>query len=258
MSHLVFVKLGGSLITDKRRAYTARPERIRALLASVAQALRAQPDLRVLLGHGSGSFGHWAAREHDVRTPEGLVAIARAAAQLHGVVMEQALAVGLRAYSFPPSALWLLEDGEPRVACLAALKHALAAGLTPVVYGDALLDRGQGGAILSTERVFDALLPELRPRRVLLVGEAPGVWADYPRNTRVLRELTPATWDAWRRAVRGSDAPDVTGGMASKVAAALAWVRRDPELEVFIFSGEDPATLRRALQGEPVGTWIHA
>jgi hypothetical protein len=62
-----FLKLGVSLVTDKTRAYTARHERLARLASEVRQALDAAPDLRLVVGHGSGSFGHWAARPHGTR-----------------------------------------------------------------------------------------------------------------------------------------------------------------------------------------------
>ena len=67
LGELVFVKLGGSVITDKLRPSTAQPDVIRQLAGELKAALVASPDLRVLLGHGSGSFGHIPAQEHRVR-----------------------------------------------------------------------------------------------------------------------------------------------------------------------------------------------
>jgi isopentenyl phosphate kinase len=72
---VVLLKLGGSLITDKKRPDTARPEVIRRLAAEITQA-RIGPagegqSVQLILGHGSGSFGHTAAARLGV--PEGAV-----------------------------------------------------------------------------------------------------------------------------------------------------------------------------------------
>ncbi|MFN3762874.1 MAG: hypothetical protein ACK4WK_06715, partial [Anaerolineae bacterium] len=73
MTERVFLKLGGSLITDKSSPYTPRPEVIRRLAEEVREALEARPDLELVVGHGSGSFGHAAAAPYGtrqgVRTP---------------------------------------------------------------------------------------------------------------------------------------------------------------------------------------------
>ena len=64
---LLFLKLGGSLITNKNEAETALIERLEMLLAELRQFTLENPNTRVLLGHGSGSFGHHAAAKHQTR-----------------------------------------------------------------------------------------------------------------------------------------------------------------------------------------------
>ena len=64
----IFLKLGGSLITDKRSAETPRPDVIRQLAAEIADARRRNPDLRLVIGHGSGSFGHVFGHRYGTRS----------------------------------------------------------------------------------------------------------------------------------------------------------------------------------------------
>jgi isopentenyl phosphate kinase len=63
----IFLKLGGSLITDKTRVEHARKPIIRRLAREIKAAREARPDLQIVLGHGSGSFGHVAAKKHGTR-----------------------------------------------------------------------------------------------------------------------------------------------------------------------------------------------
>ncbi len=256
---LVLLKLGGSFITDKTRPFTARTERLRALAQAVAAARQVAPDLRLVLGHGSGSFGHQVAQQYGTRQGvrdaaawQGFVAVARAASQLHRLVLDALHEAGVPALSFPPSAAVMARAGRIVTWDLAPLQAALTAGLVPVVYGDVAFDAVRGGTIVSTEEVFAYLVPRLRPRRVLLVGEAPGVWADYPACTRLVACITPRTLPQVLPALQGSAATDVTGGMAAKVREALDWVKTVPSLEVLIFSGEPPTQVQAALLGQPV------
>ncbi len=260
---LVFLKWGGSLITVKDRPFTVREDVLRNLARAVAQARKQAPDLRLVLGHGSGSFGHTVARRYRTRegvsTPiqwRGFAEVARAAARLHQRVLDALLEAGVPVLSFPPSATVLAQDGQVLSWFLDPLTMALEQGLVPVIYGDAVLDRERGGTILSTEDLFVALAARLKPRRILLAGREPGVWADYPHNTRLLEVITPETWSRWQQAVGPSDAPDVTGGMREKVRLmlnlALQW-----DVEGWIFSGEHPDRVMNALLGQPVpGTRI--
>ncbi|HEY4720551.1 MAG TPA: hypothetical protein VII92_01790, partial [Anaerolineae bacterium] len=49
-SAIVFLKLGGSLITDKTRVEQARPRTIRRLAREIKAALADRSDLRLVLG----------------------------------------------------------------------------------------------------------------------------------------------------------------------------------------------------------------
>jgi isopentenyl phosphate kinase len=138
------------------------------------------------------------------------------------------------------------------------LESALARGLLPVVYGDVVFDKDLGGTIFSTEDLFEHLAAVLRPRRLLLAGLQPGVWADFPTCTRLLEEIAPHNLPEILPAIGGSAAPDVTGGMASKVSQSLELAQRFPGLQVRIFSGLESGRLRDALLGAAVGTLIHA
>ncbi len=258
---VTFLKLGGSLITDKQRPHTARLDVLERIAAEIQLAYAAQPGLRLVLGHGSGSFGHVPARRYGTRqgvhSPQdwlGFVEVWREAAALNRLVIDALGAVELPALPFQPSASVLALDGRVAAWELAPLRAALQAGLLPVVYGDVIFDTLRGGTILSTEDLFAHLAAYLRPRRILLAGLEPGVWGDYPTCTHLLERITPASFAAIAGSVGGSAATDVTGGMASKVQQSLDWVELIPGLEVSIFSGEEPGAVQRALLGEAAGT----
>ncbi|HNT23507.1 MAG TPA: isopentenyl phosphate kinase [Anaerolineales bacterium] len=263
MKPLVFLKLGGSLITDKSMPHTARPETLARLAGEIAAAWAVRPGLRLVIGHGSGSFGHVPAKRHGTRqgvsTPEqwrGFAEVWQEAHSLNQVVMAALQAAGLPAVAFAPSAAVLACAGQVESWDLRPLQSALEHGLLPVVYGDVVFDTARGGTILSTEDLFEHLALRLRPERLLLAGLEPGVWADYPACTRLLATLTPTTLDEIAAGLGGSHAADVTGGMASKVRQSLALVQAIPGLDVLIFSGEQPGSVQGALEGAAPGTCI--
>ncbi len=262
---MYFLKLGGSLITDKGSPNTARPHIIARLAEEIAAARKARPDLRLVLGHGSGSFGHAAASRHatqrGVRSPRqwhGFAEVWHAAATLNRLVLAALHAAGLPAIAFPASSAALSRSGRIVSWNLRPLQTALEHGLLPVVYGDAVFDEVLGGTILSTENIFAHLAPILRPSRVLIAGIEPGVWGDYPACTHILPEITPATLPQIAPALEGSARTDVTGGMSSKVSEMLALLQTQPELEeVCIFSGLEAGLVGEALLGISPGTALH-
>lgn len=263
MDALYFVKLGGSLITEKHRASTPRLDVIRRLASEIAQARVENPALRLVLGHGSGSFGHFAAKKHNthlgVATPEqwrGFSEVWWQARALNTLVVEALLQAGLPVIAFPPSSTILCQNRRVVRWEIEPLQRAIGAGLIPVIYGDVVFDTKLGGTILSTERLFIELIPHLKPSRLLLCGQEEGVWADFPLRQQLISYLTPDNLAEVLPALAGSEAPDVTGGMLAKVHLMLQVVRQYPDLEAVIFSGEQPNSLEQALHGYPIGTRI--
>jgi isopentenyl phosphate kinase len=261
----VFLKLGGSLITDKDQPGIPRLDVIARLAGEIAAARRAAPGLRLVLGHGSGSFGHVPANKYGtrqgVRSPAewlGFVEVWREAAALNRLVMDALAAAGLPALAFPPSAAVLAEDGRLTAWQIAPLVASLEAGLLPVVYGDVVFDTQRGGTILSTEDLFDQLAIHLKPRRLLLAGLEPGVWADFPACTRLVERITPADLPGLAGGLGGSAAVDVTGGMRAKVEQCLSLAAAVAGLEAYIFSGLPAGNALQALSGESIGTRITA
>jgi isopentenyl phosphate kinase len=265
MTTLQLLKLGGSLITEKTQPHTPRLDILERLAGEIAQARQQDPHLALIIGHGSGSFGHVPARKYGTRagvhSPQdwlGFVEVWREAQALNRLVMDALAGAGLPAIAFSPLASVTAQDGLAAHWELGPLRSALLAGLIPVVYGDVVFDTLRGGTILSTEDLFICLTRELRPRRILLAGREEGVWADYPACTRLVTEITPANFAEISRTLTGSAATDVTGGMASKVRLSLDLARSCPDLEVLILSGEIPGVLRQTLAGATIGTRILA
>jgi isopentenyl phosphate kinase len=260
---ITLLKLGGSLITEKAHPRTLRPDTLTRLAEETASVLQEQPSMRLIIGHGAGSFAHVSANHHNtrqgVKTPaqwRGFIEVWWDASTLNRLVMEALLEAGLPAISLPPSASVMAQDGQVIKWDLGPLRAALSAGLLPVIYGDVIFDTQRGGTILSTEDLFAHLARQFQSRRMLLAGIEPGVWEDYPTCSRIIPKITPHNFEDIAPALGGSDATDVTGGMESKVKQCLVLTKDIPELEIEIFSGDEPGTLLEVLLGAHKGTVI--
>jgi len=264
MEELVFLKLGGSLITDKTTPYTPRLKHIRRLAREIQQAREENPDLSLLLGHGSGSFGHQAAApfgtQHGVHTPkewQGYAQVAGAAARLNRLVTDALLEAGVPVLSLQPSASARCRDGLLVHLERAPIVKALTHGLVPLIYGDVALDEVRGGTIVSTEDLFVYLAGSFSPQRILLAGEVPGILDQWDE---VIARVSPPTFPAIRHLLSGSHGVDVTGGMADKATWMVALVQNQPRLTVHILSGLEPGLIHRVLVKPdlPAGTRIAA
>jgi isopentenyl phosphate kinase len=261
---LYFLKLGGSLITDKASAHTPRLDVIRRLAIEIKTVRDQMPELKLILGHGSGSFGHIPAKKFGTRqgvaTKDAWLGFAEVwweASSLNRIVLDALHEAKLPAISFPASGAVSARDGKVTLWNLAPLKAALAADLLPVVSGDVVFDSQRGGTILSTEDIFNHLGISLHPHRILLAGIEEGVWADYPKCKHLISTITQENWDTVAPSLGGSQATDVTGGMVSKVQGMLELTAQIPGVEVHIFSGKQSGNLIRAMLGESTGTKIY-
>ena len=260
---LTFVKLGGSLITDKRVENSFRADAAQQVASEIQAALTANADLRLLIGHGSGSFGHVAAKQYGtmqgVHTSEqwrGFAHVATVAAELNHLMAKTLDAAGVPVWRMQPSASALAEDGVLVSMALEPIRRALDCGLVPLVYGDVSLDRVRGGTIVSTETIFFYLARHLPVSRILLLGEVEGV---YDAAGQVIPEITPATLPEIESALGGSAGTDVTGGMETKVRDMIALVEAVPDLTIRIMSGVQPGLLEATLLGQATpGTTIRA
>jgi isopentenyl phosphate kinase len=263
-NQLVFLKLGGSLITVKDQPHTPRLDVLERLANEITEARRQNPEISILLGHGSGSFGHFVASQYKTRQGvsaeadwQGFVEVWRQAAELNQLVMAALAKANLPAMDFPPSAMVSARAGRVEGWNLEPLQITLSHGLLPVIYGDVVFDLELGGTILSTEELFSYLALELKPHQLLFAGHEPGVWADYPTNSMLLPEITPSSFPHIAAGLRGSAATDVTGGMLDKVQKILSLLGELPGLHVSIFSGENPGNIYHQLLGGTLGTQVH-
>lgn len=257
MAELVFVKLGGSVITDKKQPSTPRPAVIDRLAQEVKAARTARPDLQILLGHGSGSFGHVAGARYRVREGIagdgdwwGYAATGAAAAQLNRIVADLFIAAGVPVVAIQPSASARCRDGELVSLASWPIVEALRRGLTPLIYGDVAFDERQGCTIISTEAEFAWLAGQLKPQRVVMVGQVDGVFdrdpLQHPDAKRIER-ISPATFEQIAGQLGGSHGVDVTGGMSSKVRQMIDLVQQGLTGRVQLISGLNPGALERVL-----------
>lgn len=237
----VLIKLGGSLVTDKGRARSFR----RATVQNIAQQLvglrAALPETRIVVGHGSGSFGHVVAKQHDTANGVysaddrlGFAKVGAVATELSQLILGELLAAGLPAIRFQPSSMLVTRDRQLNAITVEPLMLALEQQLLPLVHGDIALDFKIGGAIISTEALFAGLVEPLRARKIILLGDVDGV---LDESGAPIARITPDSLPRIAPLLGGSGGVDVTGGMVQKVTEMIGLVQRRAGLEVVIANG---------------------
>ena len=259
----ILIKLGGSLITDKTKPKTFRRENVRRIAKQVSRLRELDENIRIVIGHGSGSFGHFAARKYNtgagVYSEEqrlGFARVGAVAAELSLLVQYEFLAAGLPAMRFQPSSTIVASQGSVKTYDSGALSMALEGRLIPLIHGDIALDEKTGGAIISTEALFARLVNPLAVEAIILLGEVAGV---LDGDGSVMPLITPSAFADVRSALSGSHGVDVTGGMLQKVETMVALVRARPAVSVVIADGgREDVLLDLLVDRRAIGTRIRA
>jgi len=260
---LIFIKLGGSLITDKDTPGFARVGIIKKISGEIRTVLESDSDLKIIVGHGSGSFGHVSAKANNTingvfyqKDWDGFINVWYDAKKLNQIVSEIFIESGLNIMSFPPSASITCHDRVITSWNIDPIKLALDQNIIPIVYGDVVFDNHIGGTILSTEELFIYLAKELSPDRILIAGEEHGVYNDFPQNKSLISKITNSNFKEYQEKIRGSKYTDVTGGMIQKVKTLLDITHFLPEIQILLFSACEDNSIIKAFNGQQPGTII--
>ncbi|GAB6147976.1 amino acid kinase family protein [Stetteria hydrogenophila] len=204
------VKLGGSLVTDKRRPRVVDW----AALSSAARQLAEYHRLggRLALVHGGGSFGHASVAElggSGALTPGNAGVVQLDMLRLAVAVADVLISHGIPVTVHPPHSLCSCDRCD-----LAVARRDYSKGLAPMTYGDVVLCGG-GASIISGDRLARLLAVELGVDCVVYATRDPGVRGPDGRVLEVLD--VSGGIPGW---LDGSGGFDQTGGMAAKVAEA--------------------------------------
>jgi len=226
MKNLILIKIGGSLITDKTKPYTTRPDVIKRIAKEIHEAID-EKDVNLVIGHGAGSFAHQSASKYQTQNGiindesyRGIAVVENDAQRLNRIFVQALIDEGVEAVSFQPSAGAIAEDSRIVEWPLKALEALLEKGMIPVPYGDVLIDRKKGCCIASTEEVLNFLANKLKPEKIIIAGEVDGVFTADPHKdpkAKLIPEITKKNFEDVKKYLAGSRGTDVTGGMLHKV-----------------------------------------
>jgi isopentenyl phosphate kinase len=256
MNNLTLIKLGGSIITNKKIAYSARKNVIRRL----AKELKNNQS-GLILAHGSGSFGHTSAvkfgGKKGYKSKIGIATVALDAIEINRIVMKILVEEGLPVVAFSPMSMFLASAGEATDNFFAPMIAAIDQGLIPVVYGDVIWDKKWNSTIFSGETTLNIIAKCVinkgyKISKIIEVGETDGV---YDNSKKTIPLITKNTWPDIKKFIFKLKTKDVTGGMLHKVEQSLAMT--DLKIETWLINGKRNNELSLAILGKKVeGTLI--
>lgn len=264
MKKLIFLKLGGSLITDKTKPYTANLEVVKDLARQIKKAIIEDKDISLVIGNGAGSYGHYAAEQYkmmegitDENQKKGFCIVQDAVGRLNRLIIQELLHVGVNAVSIQPSSIIVAKNKKIQQFYLDPLLHFVSLGIVPVLYGDIVFDQTNGSSIFSTEQLLGEIARRLVKKsihvlRLIHVGTTQGVLDQKGKCIPIIQAKNLSELKKYFYAPEGFD---VTGGMFHKVKEAVTLVRSG--IETFIIGNNTHENLYHALTGKlEIGTII--
>ncbi|WP_368276062.1 isopentenyl phosphate kinase [Halorussus litoreus] len=252
---MTVLKLGGSVVTEKDSPETLDGPALDAAADALADALAGGKVSNLVVVHGAGSFGHHYASQHGVSKTEGsrdataAVEINRSMKTLNEFVLARLHERDVPAVPVHPFSAAHRDEaasrGEAAETTLPTQQVAtmLGEGFVPVLHGDVVAQAGAGVTILSGDEVVVEVAKGVGADRVGFCSSVSGVLDD---EGAVIPEIN--SYEEVADYLGGSDATDVTGGMAGKVRTLL-----ELGAPASIFGPDD---LGSFLDGEGPGTRI--
>lgn len=265
MKKIIFLKLGGSLITDKEKPFTVKIDVIKNLARQISEALKTKPELNLLIGNGGGSYPHYPAVKYNMKEgiknetqKMGFCEVQDAAARLNRLIVKELLKVKVKAISVNPSSMIIAQGGKIKNFYIDPIIKFLQLGLIPVIYGDIVFDEILGAKIFSTEQLLSYLAVYFKKLgwlvdKIIHSGTTVGVLDNQGKLIPLITRKTIKQIESTFIKPKGFD---VTGGMAHKVNEALNLTNLG--IKTLIINGNAKKNLlRNALLGIAVeGTTI--
>jgi isopentenyl phosphate kinase len=246
---MMIIKLGGSVVTDKSTPMTARNDDICRLAREIATV----PEKKVII-HGGGSFGHIKAKEYELHKGfkneaqrEGVCQVQSDMRALNRLVEGALRQAGMPVASIPAGAIATFDNGKLVEFPSKVFGHYLDIGITPVSFGDVVVDRSRGISICSGDDIMLRLAKDLNAEKCIFATAVDGIYARYPpkENEAVIPEIRRS--DKVTFTVKDAD---VTGSMQRKLELMFQIAHMGCAVE--IVNGLVPGRLADALRGRPV------
>ncbi len=183
----VVLKIGGSVITEKREELKANT----GVIDRLAEEINKSRPFPLMVVHGGGSFGHPIAERYHIK--EGLKEESQKIrfcethqmmSVLNGLLMDSLLWHSIPAMAITPSSIALTKNGRIDTLETVPIQRLLDMGITPVMYGDAVLDTDLGFTVLSGDQLASVLAIKFDAARIVMGVDVDGLFDADPKTEK--------------------------------------------------------------------------
>ncbi len=263
MPHVVILKIGGSVLTEKHKSRPILRERlIQHIASTLARVWRSPHAPRIILLYGGGSFGHPLAHRYrlmdsplNLRTLRGFGYTTTAMRYLGNRLADIFLAAGLPVIPLQTSAFIRQRRGRLHFTDFTTIDAIVGHGGIPLLGGDVVIADQERTVIASADTLLVRLAAHFRNAELLFAADVEGVYDVFPPPQGV-RPHSHLSRKDLATIVKGStliSRRDVTGGMIGKLKTLLQL----KNARVVIFNGRTSKNFGIAFAGKNIGTVIH-
>ena len=237
---MILIKLGGSIITNKKKPLSARRKTIDNILKQIRKIK--EP---IIIIHGGGSYGHYWSVKYNMHTKparydlNGVSVVKNSMIELNKIILDAAVKNRLNPYCLPPTD-FMKGDSSIKSKIL-AINDIAKSGFLPITYGDALWYGQKKSYILSGDVIMTTLARILKPRLCMFVLNVDGVYSNM-KSKKLIYDFKK------EKPVITTNKMDVTGGMTRKITEASKISRSG--LKVFFVNGNKPQRITDAVSGK--------
>jgi len=237
---MILIKLGGSIITNKKKPLSARRKTIDNILKQIRKIK--EP---IIIIHGGGSYGHYWSVRYNMHTKparydlNGVSVVKNSMIELNKIILDAAVKNRLNPYCLPPTD-FMKGDSSIKSKIL-AINDIAKSGFMPITYGDALWYGQKKSYILSGDVIMTTLARILKPRLCMFVLNVDGVYSNM-KSKKLIYDFKK------EKPVITTNKMDVTGGMTRKITEASKISRSG--LKVFFVNGNKPQRITDAVSGK--------
>ncbi|GAB4218996.1 MAG: isopentenyl phosphate kinase [Candidatus Microgenomates bacterium] len=258
MKKLIFIKLGGGLITDKTTPLKINDDVIDSLIFQLKHIIGQRNDLNFIIGNGAGSFGHYFAEKYKTENGyvnfslEGLVQIHHSVLTLNKIIIDKLIENKINCFTIHPSSFIFSSNKKTKKILVDQIIGLLNQKIIPLVYGDVIIDEKIGSVVYSTEKIFNELIKKLykkfRIEGVIYCTDVDGV---YDEKQKVIEKITNDDLRNLKKNIYKIKGFDVSGGMLHKIEESLK-IAKKYNIKTLIFNGYKDSNLLRYFMGEKV------
>lgn len=264
MKKIIYLKLGGSLVTDKQKAYTFNEQIVKQIAVEITEVLKENHNIQLVLGNGAGSFAHQSATKYNLQTGAstsegkfGASVTHQDATHLNHLITRIFHQTSIPVFSLQPSAYIIAENKNTNNINLSVFEELINQGLIPFIYGDVIIDTKIGATVYSTDRLFREIAQKhintiYQPSFIIHAGNYDGV---LDKKGDLISNISPQNYDSIKQHFYTTSTIDVTGGMQKKVEEMLHLSSQG--IPSIIINGTKKSLIKQTLLGHlSSGTYI--